>query len=101
MEQIKSFARIGSTVSIAATGSSAPTALAVPVNGIIEIYNSGSVTAFVLFGPTGGTVASATTSRPIPPGGWAVELMQQGSAAVDAVTATGTATVYFTPGTGC
>lgn len=69
----------------------------------VRCYNSGAVDAFVDFGEAGLTIAT-TTAMPIP--GGAVEVLtvpnpQKGKATTAyAMTATGTATVYFTPGHG-
>jgi hypothetical protein len=64
----------------------------------IRVANSGSVTVFVEFGTTNSTAASLTTSVPVLAG--SVEIFSAPYEYAAAITASGTATVYFTPGEG-
>lgn len=63
----------------------------------VRIYNSGSVTVFIEQGGSGVTAATAT-GYPIPAG--AVEIISCPEQYIAAITASSTATVYFTPGEG-
>lgn len=96
----------GNTVNIAATGSTGNVALGIPAASMpqpeiqCEIYNADDTdVVFVQFGGSGVT-ASATASRPIPPGQWVVADVPAGATHVAAITSGGNATAYFTPGTG-
>ena len=95
---------VGSTVSISATTSSSATALSsVPVGRFhLRIFNAGSATVFITRG--GSTVAATTSSYPVPSGAIEVITINNPDANpvthVAAITASGTATVYFTVGWG-
>jgi hypothetical protein len=101
-----SFAPIqGATVSRAASSSSSNVAMPKCPAGAVQVrvYNSGTDLAFVAFG-TDSTAAAATTDYPVP--GGAIEvitLTNPASARITyaaAITASGTPTLYFTPGYG-
>ena len=64
----------------------------------VRVYNATSVTVFIQFGDS--TVAATTAKMPIPAG--AVETIQIGRATthVAGITASGTGTLYVTPGMG-
>lgn len=64
--------------------------------GEYRVYNSGASTVFIKEGD--GTVTATTSDLPIPAG--AVEVLSFGSTYIAAITATGTCTIYFTPGDG-
>ena len=104
---ILSFSPTGNTINFTAA-SSAPTSVQASINadkigfGHYRIVNSGSVTVFI---GAGATAAQATanavvaTSPPILPG--AVEIMRfSPNFFFTAITASGTAVVYVTPGEG-
>jgi len=91
----------GVTVPVAATTSSASASLAsgaAPMQ--VRMFNSGSTTAFVKFGPTG--LTAATTDYPLPAN--AIEVITIPASATTtfaaAIYGTGSGTVYFTPGAG-
>ena len=64
----------------------------------VRVYNSTAVTVFVQFGDS--TVAATTAKMPVPAG--AIETFQIGRATthVAGITASGTGTLYVTPGMG-
>ena len=63
----------------------------------VRIFNSGTVTVFIEAGDSTIT-ASASTGMPIAAG--TVEIISAPSGYIAAITSTGTATLYFTPGEG-
>ncbi len=64
---------------------------------VVRVFNAASVTVFVKFGTS--AVTAATTDLPIPPGG--VEIFAAGAATyIAGITASGTGTLYATPGFG-
>lgn len=63
----------------------------------VRVYNSGTVAAFIECGNTA-VVATITASMPIAPG--ATHVIGCPASNIAAITASGTATVYFTPGQG-
>ena len=83
----------GSTVNIAATTSSNSATLAAGM--VVRVYNAGTVPVFIKFGAT-----ATTSDTPIPPGIVEVFTDPSGATTVAAITASGTATVYFTSGQG-
>lgn len=95
----------GATVSLAAGTSSTPVALeGVPTGQVqVRIYNSGTTTAHVAFG---GSSVAAQTGADLPVPGGIVEVLTLDSTQcapithVAAITASGSATLYFTPGQG-
>lgn len=97
------FTPLGATVSVSATGSTgnvAITAAALGQGGTeVRVYNAGSATVFIAFGASS-SVQAAVTDMPVPPG--AIEVFNVGPAITHmaAITASGTATVYATPGRG-
>jgi hypothetical protein len=103
---MKSFSPLaGATVTLAAAATSSSVALPGPPSGSfqVRIHNAGSATAFVRFGGAE-TAASAGADLPVPPG--AVEVLTLDNPARDpvthaaAITETGSATLYVTPGRG-
>jgi hypothetical protein len=103
---MKSFSPLaGATVTLSAGAASSSVALAGPPSGSfqVRIHNAGSATAFVRFGAAD-IEASADADLPVPPG--AVEVMTLDNPARDpithaaAITETGSATLYVTPGRG-
>lgn len=66
----------------------------------VRVFNSGTVPVFIEFSSSGApAVAAITTSIPIAPG--YTDIFEKGlNDVVTAITGTGTATVYFTPGDG-
>ncbi len=96
------FTPTGATVNIAATGTTSAVALGTPSGQggmAVRVFNAGAATVFIEFGVS--TVEAATaSSMPVPAG--AVETFSVGPSVTHAaaITASGTATVYFTPGQG-
>jgi hypothetical protein len=88
------------SVSISATTTSARAALNRDnVSGQVRIYNAGTATAFVTFGDS--SVTALATDMPVPSGMVEVVSVEAGSGLhAAAITASGTATVYFTMGSG-
>lgn len=87
----------GTTVSLAATTVSASAQINPgKFSRHLRIVNTGSVTAFVEFGESG--VAATTSAIPILAG--SVEIFSVPDQYVAAITASGTAQMYFTPGEG-
>lgn len=88
------------TVTIAVTTSSASVAIGnqTDVGGAsVRVANTGTGLAFIAFGK--GSATATTSGLPILPG--TVEAFEIGSATyVAAITATGSTTLYFTPGMG-
>lgn len=88
----------GATVNIAAGTTTASVAVNTgKTSKHIRVVNTGSVTVFVEFGESGVT-ASLATSIPILAG--SAEIFGCPDEYVAAITASGTGTVYFTPGEG-
>jgi hypothetical protein len=92
--------KIGQTFSLSASTTSAPQALnpAQIASSSWRIYNAGNVPVFVKWGS--GTQTATTAAMPLAPG--AVEVFGKLDSwdNVAVITASGTATVYFTPGEG-
>lgn len=93
----------GSTVSLAVTTTSARVALPNAMGLVkqqVRVYNAGSALAFVRFDDVNGV--ALTTDMPIPPD--MVEVLTltptQSARYLCAITASGTATLYATPGAG-
>jgi len=95
------FTPIAATVNIAATTSTARVALADGTSSgrSVRICNDGLVTVFIAFGNSA-IEATAAAGIPIKPG--MVEAMEFGKGVthVAAITAAGSATIYFTVGQG-
>lgn len=90
------FPKGDATVSIAATTATASATLDVYSNAV-RVVNAGTGTAFLRFGK--GATTATVTDMPILSG--ATETFTKGdSTTVAAITATGTATLYFTNGEG-
>lgn len=87
----------GSTQTINATTTSANTVLGAAATGALQIANTGTTVAFVALG-TSAQTASAT-SYPILPGATVV-ISGGGATNIAAMTASGTATLYVSRGTG-
>lgn len=71
--------------------------IAVQTNGQLRFYNSGTVAAFCRI-ETGTTAASASTDFPVAPG--SIEIMTGVGDHVACITASGSTTIYITPGAG-
>ena len=97
---VTTFVPSGLTVSIAASTVSASVALnsGAALAGInVRVYNDGPALAFIKIGT--GSATAGVTSIPLPVG--AVELLSKATNdTFAAVTLSGTANVYFTPGNG-
>ncbi len=90
--------RPAATANLAATSTSARvqvSATATPQE--YRVYNAGTVVVFVQEGDSAVTTTT-TTGVPLAPG--AIEILTFGGTHVAGITASGTATVYFTPGDG-
>lgn len=94
-------ARPASTVNATADNSTGSTAVAITpgVNPHVRVRNAGSVDVFVEFGGTDVTAAT-TTGLPLGPGGVEVFGLPNGATHFAAITASGSAVVYVTPGAG-
>jgi len=97
--QEAAFAPGGNTVTLAVTGTTARVQIQTAANNRhLRVYNAGAVAVFIACGDVAVTAATAT-AMPIAPG--SVEII--GGCAqtyVAGITASGTATVYLTPGAG-
>ena len=107
---MRSFAPTGATVSLGAD--TASDSVAFSGTGLPDgefqcrVFNSGTDAVWVAFGPSGATYTAASGSEAVPVPGGAVEVLTAQNPAkarathAYAITASGTATVYFTPGHG-
>lgn len=89
----------GGTVALSATGTTSRVAVSVDAyNPAVRIYNAGTVAVFIVCGDV--TVVSTTAlGIPIAPG--TVEILGCNKGGyVAGITASGTATLYLTPGSG-
>jgi len=89
----------GPTVSLAVTATTGRVQYQPGTSGsAIRIYNAGTVAAFIVCGEAT-VVATTAVGMPIAPS--SVEVLGcQGATYVAAITASGTATIYVTPGAG-
>ena len=107
MEEIRVFRPVpASTVSLSATSSTSrvevlTTSVIQNTNGthIIRVYNAGTVAVFLNFGTVAVTAAVAT-GMPVAPNSIEVFFVHPTESYVSGITASGTATVYITPGIG-
>lgn len=95
------FTPTGATVALSATGTSSQSAISgfpsTSGSGVMRVVNAGTAIAFIKWGSSAPT--ATTADMPILPG--AIEVFSVGTTTnVAAITASGTATVYFTPGNG-
>lgn len=86
-------------VSISASTSSGSATLTTRGVPQYEVYNDGPDTAFVFFGIAGETIVAAT-NYPIPAYQSRLVSVDTLATTAYAITASGTATVYFVPGAG-
>lgn len=90
------------TATVEAGTTSAPTALILPVVSgrrvQVRVYNAGTVPVFIVFGRE--DAVATTGATPVAPGSTAIFTVPEGATHVAAITASGTATVYFTAGEG-
>lgn len=97
------FSPIGATVTLSATNTTGNAALTspgtAPMTKSVRVYNAGTATVFIAFGADS-TITATTASMPVPSGG--IETFELGPNITYAagITASGTATVYFTTGRG-
>jgi hypothetical protein len=88
----------GNTVSLAVTGTTGRVQYqATPTHPNVRVYNAGTVAAFVSCGDVN-IVATTGSGMPVAPG--AIEVIGCGQTYIAGITASGTATIYLTPGTG-
>lgn len=96
------FQRSGATVSttLATTTAAGSVSLQVAGYAMCEIVNtSATISAAFAFTPSGPTTAAAATDRIIPPLSVLYELLPAGCQSASAIPlASGTPTIYFTPG---
>jgi len=87
------------TVTLSATGTTSRVQLQTAVPGVpnVRLYNAGSVAVFVNCGDVT-VVATTASGLPVAPG--SVEILGCQNTHVAGITASGTATLYVTPGTG-
>ena len=89
--------RGGATANLAATTSTGRVQINATTGlGEVRVYNSGTVTVFIKEGDV--TVNAAVTDMPLAPG--AIEVLTFAGQYIAGITASGTATVYFTTGDG-
>lgn len=94
---VQPFSPCGATVSLSATTSSSNANITAG-NSALRVVNSGTGVAFIRWGV--GTQTAVVTDLPILPSSMEVFGIPIGANNVAAITATGTATVYATPGEG-
>lgn len=100
MTDVNVFQPNGSTVNLSVTTSSASVALTGSGTGAnVRVYNAGSDTIFLAFG-TSGVTAATTTGIPIPSGAIEMYTLPPTFTHAAAITASGSATAYFTTGQG-
>lgn len=88
----------GPTVNLAATAATARVVVQASANSRhVRVYNSGAVAVFIQCGDAT-VVATTAAGMPIAPG--TIEVIGCPSSNIAGITASGTATVYFTPGGG-
>ncbi len=106
---ITPFQILSNTLPISASGSSASAAFSVSTTSTwmqVQVYNSASTTAFVAFGGSGvtasvGTPGTQNGSYPVAPGAVIVVTVPSSTTTyAAAILASGSGTVYFTPGFG-
>ena len=97
------FSPVGATVSLSVTSTTGNVALTsvgtAPVTKSVRVYNAGTATIFVTFGISD-VAAVAATSMPIPSGGIETFELSPAVTHAAAITASSTATAYFTSGRG-
>lgn len=98
MSSLPAFTPIGATASLAVTSASANVALNRAGANQVLVLNLGDAEAFVDFGDSAQT--ATTTDMPVPAGGWLMLSIAPGATHAAAITASGTATLRFTPGDG-
>lgn len=104
MTDINAFQAIqNATVNLSASGTTGNVALpsrSSNGNQTIRIYNKGGTEVFIRFGTDSTVVATTATDIPIAPGEIEVQACPANFTYVAGITATGTATIYFTVGYG-
>jgi hypothetical protein len=96
--QQAAFAPGGATVSLAATTTTSRVAIQVGNhNKHVRIFNSGAATVFI---QCGNADVEATTADSMPIAQGTVEVIGCAQSNVAGITSAGTATLYFTPGSG-
>ena len=91
------FISSGPTVNLAVTGTTGRVQFSPSPVRSVRIYNAGTVAAFIVCGEAT-VVATTAAGIPVAPG--SVEVLGCGGTFVAALTASGTATLYVTPGAG-
>lgn len=98
MSSLPAFTPIGATATLAVTSASGNVALNRAGANQVLVLNLGDAEAFVDFGDS--TQTATTTDMPVPAGGWLMLSIALGATHAAAITASGTATLRFTPGDG-
>lgn len=98
MSSLPAFTPIGATATLAASGVSSNVALNRAGANQVLVLNLGDAEAFIDFGDSAQT--ATTTDTPVPAGGWIMLSVPPAATHAAAITATGTATLRFTPGDG-
>lgn len=97
-QNVTPFSPAGPTVTLSATNANSRVQVQTALNSrSMRIYNSGTVAVFIACGDNT-VVAATTTGMPVAPG--TVEVVTCPTQYVAGITASGTASVYVTPGTG-
>lgn len=98
MSSLPAFTPGGATASLAVTAASANVALNRNGANQVLVLNLGDAEVFVDFGDSAKT--ATTTDTPVPAGGWIMLSVPPDATHAAAITASGTATLRFTPGDG-
>jgi hypothetical protein len=98
MSSLPAFTPIGATASLAVTAVSGNVALNRLGANQVLVLNLGDAEAFIDFGDD--TKTATTTDTPVPAGGWIMLSIPPAATHAAAITASGTATLRFTPGDG-
>lgn len=94
--RLQAFKQIGATVTLSATTTSSNIAIDSGGGDKVRVVNTGTVPVFIGFGMTAPTVTVANGCAVA--AGEGVELFKGAAKFVGVITASGTATVYVTPG---
>ena len=92
------FTPSGPTVNLAVTGTTARVQFSPSAVRSLRVYNAGTVAAFIQCGGDDTVVATTAAGIPIAPS--SVEVIGCSGSYIAALTASGTATLYLTPGAG-
>jgi hypothetical protein len=99
------FQPLGKTAAVSTSGTSAKIALSMIVNQV-QVYNSSTASAFIIFCATStctasvGSSGTSTSDYPVAPGSIIVMTVPAGTTYVAVILASSTGITYFTPGVG-